>query len=78
VTNAPSPDEKPTTPFLRVVSGNPTTEELAAVVAVIAARSGAAEDDEAPEISGWADRTRGLRTVLPHGDGAWRASVFPR
>jgi len=71
-------------PALRVVRGNPTAEEIAAVVSVLAARSAAAgaarpgrgDTDETP--SGWNDRSRALRAPLLHGPDAWRASAFPR
>jgi len=69
----------PVAPFLHVVSGDPSPEELAALIAVIAARSGTADDASgASAPSAWTDRSRGLRTPLHHGPGAWRASAFPR
>jgi len=64
-----------TAPLLRVVRGNPTPEELAALVAVISTR-GSAEPEPAPVRSLWARPV--LRTALPHGPGAWRASSLPR
>jgi hypothetical protein len=70
--------EPPAPPLLRVVRGDPTEEELAALVALLAARSasapargGAAER----RIGGWADRSAGVRRPLRAGPGAWRASV---
>jgi len=70
-----SPDATQKQPLLRVVRGNPTPEELAALVAVVATR-GSAEPDPAPVRSLWARPV--LRTALPHGPGAWRASTLPR
>ena len=70
-----SPDATQKQPQLRVVRGNPTPEELAALVAVVATR-GVAEPDPAPVRSLWARPV--LRTALPHGHGAWRASSLPR
>ncbi|ACU40192.1 acyl-CoA carboxylase subunit epsilon [Actinosynnema pretiosum subsp. pretiosum] len=67
---------------LRVVRGNPTEEELAALVAVltaVAARravDGGARGDR--EASRWADRSRLVRQPLSRGPGAWRASGLPR
>ena len=62
---------------LKLVRGNPTPEELAAVVALLAARSAAAPAEEpAPARSLWA--VPQLRTPLSHGPGAWRASGLPR
>jgi acyl-CoA carboxylase epsilon subunit len=73
--------EEPAKPVLRVVRGNPTPEEIAAVVSVLTARAsaagaGARTDAAPPETpSGWNDRSRALRIPLPHGPDAWRASA---
>ena len=64
-------------PLLRVLRGNPSPEELAALVAVLAARGGD-EEPAAPPSSRWADRSTLLRSPLPSGPGAWRASGLPR
>ena len=63
-------------PTLRIVRGSASAEELAAVVALLAARSGTAPDAAVPAPSLWA--APGLRTPLAHGPGAWRASALPR
>jgi hypothetical protein len=62
-------------PLLRVVRGNPTPEELAALVAVVASRGGP-EPEPPPARSLW--RRPVLRTALATGPGAWRASALPR
>ncbi|MBB4903878.1 acyl-CoA carboxylase subunit epsilon [Actinophytocola algeriensis] len=62
---------------LRVVRGNPTDEEVAALVAVVAAL-GPGEETEPPPRSAWSDRRALVREPLAHGPGAWRASAFPR
>lgn len=64
----------PERPLLRVVRGTPTAEELAALVAVLAARPAPAPvAPAAPRL--W--RTP-LRAALPGpGPGAWRASALP-
>ena len=63
------------TPYLRVVRGEPTPSELAALVAVLATRSGPAAP--APRVrSAWADPARQLRVGRP-GPGAWRRSALP-
>ena len=67
---------EPARPLLRVVRGNPTPEELAALVAVVASRGGAAEPEPTPP-SLWASRAAGLRRPLWPGRGAWRASGLP-
>lgn len=66
------------TPFLTVVSGEPTAEELAALVAVLAARRSdrAGESTAAPR-SAWRDRSRLVRQMPLPGPGSWRASSLP-
>ncbi|MFC6885661.1 MULTISPECIES: acyl-CoA carboxylase subunit epsilon [Actinomadura] len=76
-------------PFLQVVRGDPTPEEVAALVAVLTARARAAaaardgRDEGTPGPSRWADRSRQLRGPIargihPRGRDAWRASALPR
>lgn len=66
-------------PFLRVVRGDATPEEIAALVAVLTARAAVAKPaEDTRRVSAWADRSRSVRTTLPHGPGAWRTSTFPR
>ena len=62
-------------PVLRVVRGEPTPAELAALIAVVAARTAPAADEE-PPTSAWSDRSALLRSVLAPGPGAWRWSSF--
>lgn len=64
-------------PLLRVVSGSPTPDELAVVVAVLTTR-GSAGAPEQPQFSLWARKSRQTRPSLRPGFGAWRASVMPR
>lgn len=65
---------------VQVVSGDPTPEELAAVVAVLqrqadeAATAGRAQVEVSPRV-GWEASARGLRQPLPHGPGAWARSL---
>lgn len=66
----------PARPLLRVVRGNPTPEELAALIAVVASR-GTEVEPEAAAPSLWASRGAGLRRPLRPGRGAWRASGLP-
>lgn len=68
-------------PVLRVVRGEPTDEELAAVVAVLAARASvtaAAAAAAARPVSHWRNRSRNIRPPQGKGPGAWRASALPR
>ena len=63
--------------FLRVVRGDPSAEELAAVVAVVlAARAGSVDVSPSGEPSLW--RAPQLRQTLLPGPGAWRASSLLR
>ncbi|MCA1710127.1 MAG: acyl-CoA carboxylase subunit epsilon [Actinobacteria bacterium] len=62
-------------PLLRVVRGNPTPEELAALIAVVSTR-GVAAPEEPARRSLWA--TPVLRAPLHAGPRAWRASSLPR
>ena len=74
-----SDHDTPLRPALHVVSGEASAEELAALVTALTARIGP-EDSARPQApaSPWSDRSRYLRTTLPHGPGAWRASALPR
>jgi Acyl-CoA carboxylase epsilon subunit len=66
--------------FLRVVHGDPTPEELAALVAVLTARARAASSAAGrpkPRRSAWSDPSRRMHRPLSHGPGAWRSSTFP-
>jgi hypothetical protein len=64
--------------FLQVVRGDPTPEEIAALVAVLTARArAAAEPEPLRRRSAWSDPARRLRQPLSHGPGAWRAAALP-
>jgi len=67
-------------PVVRVARGNPSPEELAALVTVLLARHAATAGDAGAETatttrSGWTDRIPVMRTPLPRG---WRRSALPR
>jgi acyl-CoA carboxylase epsilon subunit len=66
-------------PVLRVICGNATPEEIAAVVAVLLSRAGVADASppDRPAPSAWADRSRLLRRPLFPGPDAWRRSALP-
>ena len=70
----------PVTPLLRVVKGDPTAEELAALVAVVAARNAAAAAaaaaDQPQPRSQWGHPVRQHRDSHRFGPGAWRASSW--
>jgi len=69
-------------PFLRVVRGEPSPEEIAALVATLtaiaAAQSRAAEEAKpAPVPPLWNAPARRLRVPLHPAPGAWRRSALP-
>jgi hypothetical protein len=64
--------------FLQVVRGDPTPEEIAALVTVLTARAReTAKPGPSQRRSAWAAPSRRLRRPLPHGPGAWRNSALP-
>jgi hypothetical protein len=64
-------------PLLRVVKGDPTPEELGALVVVLASLGGPA--GPAPRRRPvWNASARLQRRVLRHGPGAWRGSGLPQ
>jgi hypothetical protein len=74
-TAAPQP-----APVLEIVRGNPSAEQVAALVAVLAMR-GARSADAAHASGGrseWSSRSRLMRAPLTRGTGGWRASALPR
>lgn len=68
-----------TDPVLRVVKGDPTPEELAALLAVVSTRtaSAAAPTTDPNQASDWATYWRTTRRPLHPGPNAWRASAHP-
>jgi hypothetical protein len=80
---AASPAAPPSEAALfEVVSGDATAEEIAALTAVLAALAAAGRRNQVPTrptaVSGWADRSRLLRSPLAHAPAGWRASARPR
>ena len=71
------PTREPGEPVFRVTRGNPTDEELAALVTVLTALSGRpAAPAEAPvPAGGWSAYWRAVRAPLRPGPDAWRASA---
>ncbi|MEV5407918.1 acyl-CoA carboxylase epsilon subunit [Thermopolyspora sp. NPDC052614] len=62
-------------PRLRVIRGDATPEELAALVVALAARAAPAPPEPVRARDNW--RRPLLRAPLTHGAGAWRASALP-
>lgn len=64
-------------PRLLLVRGDATPEEVAAIVAVFAARATASSaESPAPRRSAWADPGQSLRQEPVGGPGAWVRSGF--
>ncbi|SOD93802.1 acyl-CoA carboxylase epsilon subunit [Blastococcus haudaquaticus] len=61
-------------PLLRVLRGEPTAEELAALAVVVAALSQRRERHRPTPVGAWASYADGHRRALQVGAGGWRAS----
>ncbi|HJR89592.1 MAG TPA: acyl-CoA carboxylase epsilon subunit [Aeromicrobium sp.] len=68
--------EQPSKPLLRVIKGDLTEEELAALVAVVAARSAAAMPTKPKPRSEWGHPVRAVRGPHRPGPDAWRRSAW--
>jgi hypothetical protein len=68
--------DEPAAPALRVVRGDATPEEVAALLVVLQAVAPAASDAPAPR-SEWAAPRRLVRAPLTAGRDAWRTSALP-
>jgi hypothetical protein len=76
-TGSGSREEPVAAPLLRVVRGEPTAEELAALVAVLSS-VGSPAPPPARRTPDWNAPRRLHRTTHPHGPGGWRSSSLPR
>ena len=65
-------------PLLRVIRGDATPEEVAALVAVVSALGGAGAEPPRRRTPEWSAHHRKVRVTLPHGPGGWRSSSLPR
>jgi acyl-CoA carboxylase epsilon subunit len=61
-------------PLLRVVRGEPTAEELAALTVVVAALSQRRPRERPTPVGTWASSGAAHRQALHPGVGGWRAS----
>ena len=68
----------PDQPVLRVIRGNATPEEIAAIVAVLTLRGQPAAPGPSRTLSIWADKGRMMREPVFPSSGGWRRSAFPR
>ena len=65
-------------PLLRVVRGDASPEEVAALVTVLLAAAGPAEQDAGRTArSAWSDPASRLRRPVFPAPGAWRRSALP-
>ena len=69
-------------PFLQVINGDATDEEIAAlvaaVVAVTAARSGVGGGQAPPAVlHNWNEKSRLMRPAMHPSAGGWRRSALP-
>lgn len=65
-------------PVLRVVSGNPTEEELAAILAIVSRAGAVKEVAEPTKLTTWGDPRQHMRGYLPVGPSAWRQSAWAK
>jgi hypothetical protein len=73
-------------PFLSVIRGNPTAEEVAALTVVLTAKArGAAAATAAMSAasggagsSAWSAKSRLMREPVSPGPGGWKRSALPR
>jgi Acyl-CoA carboxylase epsilon subunit len=61
-----------------IVRGEPSDEELAALIAALAVLANAAAAEPPAPRSAWADPAHRLRTPPHPGPGAWRNSALPQ
>ena len=66
-----TPDELEFAKSVQVVSGNPTEEELAAVISVLKEASRKQQSAGSPQRSTWSKNEQILRTGLVAGNGQW-------
>jgi len=74
---AAASESSPEQPLLRIVSPDATAEEVAAIVAVLAAL-GPGEAPAPRRTPEWNRPARLTRTTHRHGPAGWRASGLPR
>jgi hypothetical protein len=73
-----APSEPLDRPVLQVVRGEPDADQLAALLAVVAARRGAPVPSRPRPASVWADPIWRLRSPMRPAPGAWHRSGLPR
>lgn len=71
-----SPEERRA--LFRVVRGEPSHAELAALTVVLAAAASAGGETAPAPRDRWSDPASALRTPTHPGPGAWRTTYWPR
>jgi hypothetical protein len=71
-----SAESSPEQPVLRIVRGEPTPDELAAVTVVLTALSRRDPEPVAASAGGWSDLSLRIRRIPAAGPGAWRNSAW--
>jgi hypothetical protein len=64
--------------LFRVVRGEPTDAEVAALTVVLAAAASGGGEPAPVTRDAWSDPAARVRTPLTAGPGAWRATYWPR
>lgn len=75
-TGEPTPEQRRA--LFRIVGGEPTDEELAALTAVLLAAASAPPPPAPRSRDRWSDPAARMRRPLTPGPGAWWASALPR
>ncbi|MDP4506658.1 acyl-CoA carboxylase subunit epsilon [Nonomuraea turcica] len=65
------------TPHLRIVRGDATPEEIAALVTALATRHAQPSTPLQPRRQTWRNPARGMRKPVLPGKSAWRMSALP-
>ncbi|WP_093169848.1 acyl-CoA carboxylase epsilon subunit [Sinosporangium album] len=64
-------------PYLRIVRGDATAEEVAALVAALTARGVVSKVQVTQSLESWRNPADLMRKPLTHGPGAWRRASQP-
>jgi hypothetical protein len=75
---APLSEQESTEPVLRIEKGEPTDEELAALIAAVSAKIEASRTKQENRPSNWAAYWRSVGAPPSPGPSAWRQSALPR
>jgi hypothetical protein len=71
-------EQEPSEPVLRIEKGEPTDEELAALISAVSAKIDASRTQQGSRPSNWAAYWRSVGAQPSPGPSAWRQSALPR